>query len=267
MSFVVVGPGLVGSYLGAAGGARWTVPGPSGRPAAHRVRVAGGTVVWHPATIALGEVAAPHLVATRIGDTPWSRLPDACLCAQNGLGQPQPAMALFLAIDRDRDGRLRTRPHRPRVVLEPPASPDWLPALAAWRRAGIRVEVVADARPARWEKLILNATVGPLCLATGLAMGAVWADPQLRRLTLAATAEGIDLAAEAGVTVAAGLLERASAFFAGIGDHRPSCVHDPGELPSILGLLEERIAGRRHRFPALDEIIARVERHHSVCSP
>ncbi len=31
------------------------------------------------------------------------------------------------------------------------------------------------------EKAFLNATVGPLCLATGLGMGAVWRDAGLRR--------------------------------------------------------------------------------------
>jgi ketopantoate reductase len=145
---------------------------------------------------------------------------------------------------------------------------------AAWRAAGITVEEVADIRPAQWEKTILNATVGPLCLALaapGAASGngrhgpgdqslmaAVWSNPRLRGLCLEATREGGRIAAAAGIAIAPGLAERAESFFAAVGAHRPSVLRDPGELPWVLGHLRAAAAAAGVPIPALDAIAAQV---------
>jgi 2-dehydropantoate 2-reductase len=147
--------------------------------------------------------------------------------------------------------------------------------VAAWRSAGIAVDEVADVRPAQWEKAILNATVGPLCLALAHddgarvagggdadapsgVMAAVWSDARMRAQVLAATAEGERVAAAAGIAVAPGMVGRAERFFAAVGAHRPSVLRDAGELPWILGQI--LATGRRHGvpMPALAAISARV---------
>jgi 2-dehydropantoate 2-reductase len=180
-------------------------------------------------------------------------LPVSALAAQNGLGQPRPVIACFFALDRDDAGIVRTVGPPPRVVLADPG-PSWTEVLARWSAAGITVELAADPRPAQWEKAILNATVGPLCLATGLGMAAVWDDGALRDLVSRATAEGGRIAGACSIAIPSGLVERASVFFASVGAHRPSVLRDAGELPWIIGHLRAQAAIHRVACPALDEI-------------
>jgi 2-dehydropantoate 2-reductase len=251
MAFLVFGAGLVGSYLGAAGGAAWARRRHG--PVRAAVRLPAGLRTWAPAAAAPAH--APVLIATRIHQTPWDGLPADALAAQNGIGQPGAVAVCFLALDRAADGTIASVVP-PRIVVGPLA-PAWSPVLAAWRDAGLAVEQVADPAPAQWEKTILNASVGPLCLGTGLGMGAVWADPGLRALVLAATAEGARIAAAAGVAIAPGLEARAAAFFDRAGAHRPSVLADPGELPWILGALLARAAALGVAAPALAAIEAR----------
>lgn len=199
----------------------------------------------------------PLLVATRCHQTPWGSLPKECLMAQNGLGQAQPLAVCFMALDRNEAGQIFATGVQPRVVVGP-LPIFWQETLTAWRQAGILVDTVADVRPAQWEKAILNATVGPLCLATRQRMDQVWADAELRALVLAATGEGAALAAAVGQAVAPELSERAAQFFAQVGAHQPSVLRDPGELPWILGHL---LAIARHYHlptPALGAIAGRL---------
>lgn len=184
----------------------------------------------------IARATSPALVATRVHQTHWDHLPADSLAAQNGLGQPIPVVVCFMAIDRTAAGAITSVGVTPRLVVGP-VSAGWRPVLTAWRAAGLQVEEVADVLPAQWEKAILNATVGPLCRATGLSMAAVWADVALRALVLTATAEGETIAQAQGVRLVPGVVERAAEFFARVGNHQPSAVRDPGELPSILGHL------------------------------
>jgi ketopantoate reductase len=256
----VVGAGLVGCFLGAAAGAVRAVCGPRGRPAGNRIRLPsdrpGRWTDWRPVLVDdPGE--GPALVCTRVSATPWLELPDDVLVAQNGLGQPRRCCACFFALDADSQGLIHLTGPAPRLVLEDPG-PRWAPVLAAWRRAGIAVEVVDDVTPHRWEKCILNATVGPLCLATGRSMSAVWADPGLRQLVQSATREGRELAAGEGIAIPEEFEARADDFFATCGDHVPSTVTDPGELPWILGHLLDRAVVQGRTCPALARIGAMV---------
>jgi 2-dehydropantoate 2-reductase len=257
MTCGVFGPGLVGCFLGAAAGAPWTVVGPSGRPRATRVRLAEGVRSWTPQVLAAPRHDLPLLVTTRVHRTPWATLPTDVLAAQNGLGQPRPVATCVFAVDLDADGVLHATGPRPRLIVGP-LSAAWSPVLSAWEAAGIQVERVADPRGAQWEKAVLNATVGPLCLGSGLSMAAVWNDPALRQLTIDATAEGEALGHAAGLPIATGMVERATAFFAAVGDHQPSVVRDPGELPWVLGALLCRADEIRLPVPALRRIAALV---------
>ena len=233
MPCCVVGPGLVGCYLGAAANASWVVSRES-QAVEVQVILPVGVRRWQPQvrTAPVG----PALVATRVHQTDWTRLPAHSLAAQNGLGQPIPVVVCFMAIDRLPNGTITSIGVPPRLVVGP-VDVGWRPVLDAWKAAGIAIQEVADPRPAQWEKAILNATVGPLCLATGLTMAQVWADPTWRALVLEATREGAAIAQAQGICIPSGLEDRASAFFARVGDHVPSIVRDPGEVPHILGYL------------------------------
>ena len=255
MSCVVVGPGLVGSYLGIAAEAAAWRPGPSGRPRADRARLPDGRLrSWSADGDGRG---LPHLVCTRVPHTPWAQLPRLSLLAQNGMGQDRPCIACFMAVDRAADGTVGHVGPTPRLVV-PPLAPAWRPVLSAWRACGIGVEEVADNRGARFEKLILNATVGPLCLATGLTMRAVWADAEWRTLVRGATAEGVAVARALAIPVATDLLARGDDFFARAGDHQPSVCTDPCELPWILGYLGARVHEAGLTCPAITRIAALV---------
>ena len=259
MTCGVFGPGLVGSFLGAAAGAPWVIVGPSGRPRATLVRLGDAVRRWQPAVVRTPPDGLPLLVATRVHRTPWDTLPREVLAAQNGLGQPRPVATCMFAVDLDADGVLHATGPRPRVVVGP-LTDAWSPVLRAWEAAGILVEQVADARGAQWEKAVLNATVGPLCLSTGRTMAAVWDDPALRRLTLDATAEGEGLGRAAGMPLAPGMVARATAFFAAVGDHHPSVVRDAGELPWVLGALLAAADHQQAAAPALRHIALLVAR-------
>ena len=257
MTCGVFGPGLVGCFLGAAAGAPWVIAGSSGRPRANLVRLGDRIVQWTPQVLAKPTTELPLLVATRVHRTPWASLPAEVLAAQNGLGQPRPVATCMFAVDLDADGVLHVTGPRPRVVVGPLSSA-WYPVLGAWEAAGILVERLADPRGAQWEKAVLNATVGPLCLATGRTMAAVWDDPVLRQLTLDATAEGEALGRDAGLPLTPGMVGRATAFFAAVGDHHPSVMRDAGELPWVLGALLCRADECGQPIPALRRIAALV---------
>jgi len=258
----VFGTGLVGCYLGAAAGATLAFPGTSRRLRAQRVRLPAGERHWSPVlgtSRAASRAHGPVLVACRVHQTPWQQLPSNVLLAQNGLGQRLPVMTCFFALDEIEPGVITAIGPSPRVVLEP-GHRSWQPILDAWQEAGIEVSVVANARPAQWEKAIFNATVGPLCLATGLSMASVWRDEALRRLCLDATREGGQIAAACGIIIPEGLDERAQRFFSLVGAHQPSVLRDHGELPAVIGQLLSHAQSHGIAVVALLKIHGQVER-------
>lgn len=244
MPCTILGPGLVGSYLGIAAQAGVCIPGPSGRITAHIAKLPRGEASWQPRLTQIAE--GPILAGTRCHTTIAARLGRDGLAAQNGLGQNYPVAVCFFALDIDASGAVYARGKIPRLVCTVPR-PRWNPVIAAWRAAGIQVDTVSDIRPAQWEKAILNATLGPLCLATGRSLAEIWADPHWRQVTLAATREGIAIAHAEGIAVAANVLARASDFFDHIAGHRPSVLKNPGEIPFIIPPLLH--AAQRHHVP------------------
>lgn len=254
MTLAIIGPGLVGSFLGAAAGATHVVVGPSGAVRANRVLLNGRVQEWKPQRLtafALRDRSGPVLVATRVPDTPWTITPASALLAQNGLGQRMPVITCFFGLDVDAHGVLKPSGPPPRIVLARPPK-EWDGVLQAWSKAGIAVDICADARPAQWEKTILNATVGPLCLATGMSMAEVWNTPSLNTLTLDAIDEGAAIAASCGVTCEPNMRQRAREFFSLMGSHRPSLLSKANELACTLGYLLDRARVRALSCPSLD---------------
>jgi hypothetical protein len=253
MSWRVLGAGLLGSFLGAAGQAGWAGRRRPGR-ISESVLLPIGQVHWSPAAVA--PASTPTLLAMRCHHAPWHNLPPLpLLAAQNGLGQPCPVLVCFFGVDRRPDGIIAATAAQPHLVIGQPIA-CWLAIVAAWRQAGLKVDVVEDIRPMQWEKAILNATVGPLCLATGRSMRAVWQDPELRDLVLCATSEGVLAAAASGVALPPGMTDRTRAFFDRMGDHRPSVISDPGEIPWVLGRILHAACEHHLPAPALNRINA-----------
>lgn len=260
MACVVLGPGLVGTYLGAAAGSTAVITRQPSLPfTPPLVQLPNGVVRWQPAVLQLKDKeqgpALPWLVTTRCHQTPWAHLPADAVIVQNGLSQPRLVASAFMALD-VLNGVLTAIGPRPRLVVAQ-VSACWQPVLRAWRAAGLVIEEVADPRPAQWEKAILNATVGPLTLTrqgAAASMAAVWADPLSRALVVAATEEGLAIARAAGVALDDALMTRATTFFSAVGAHVPSCRRDPGELPMIHGPLLAAAARYRVAAPVLSAI-------------
>ena len=260
MSCAVLGPGLVGTYLGAACAAPLAIGRIPGGIIDAVVALPQGARRWLAPCVTLAQRGdLPVLLATRCHQTPAMQhvLPTDTLAAQNGLGQTLPVVVCFMAIDRLADGVVRAVGPRPRLVLADPG-PQWTAVVQAWQASGIQVDVVADVRPAQWEKTILNATVGPLCRARRVSMAALWADPAARRVVLTATAEGIAVARASGIDLDAQVLVRAEAFFAAVGAHTPSVIADAGELPWVLGALGDAARRVALATPALAAIAHEV---------
>lgn len=268
MTCCIIGPGLVGSYLGIAAHAATVVVGPSGQILASRARFPQGEGTWNPSPIRLHDVpqTTPSVVATRWNHTPWATLAEHALVAQNGLEQPRAVAVCFLALDQEPNGTIAHRGPQPRIVV-PDGSFAWQSVYQAWRDVGIQVDVVGDTQPAQWEKAILNATVGPLCVAHRITMRAVWQHCEFRPLVESATREGLLIAQAAGVTLDQGAFDRAVDFFNCAGDHIPSVRKDPGELPAILGPLLRTATKHHLEIPALRRIAHDAAPHMACMNP
>jgi ketopantoate reductase len=256
MTCTVVGPGLVGCFLGAAAGSQQVITSARGQIRAQRVRLANGVREWEPQRVTTAQPDIPLLITCRVHQANWAHYPTDCLVAQNGIGQPRPVAVCFFALDVDQ-GVLHSTGPQPRLALQNPGK-KWHSVMNAWENAGIIIEIISDIRVAQWEKVILNATVGPLCLSTGLSMAGVWQNAELQQLALEATIEGVRIAHAEGIACDQQLPARAQAFFSQVGDHRPSVVADAGELPWVLPPLLD--AAHRHRInaPALERIASLV---------
>lgn len=261
MKCTIVGPGLVGSYLGAACGAETYLEGH--RPRAREILLPTGPVTWEPRPIGCLQQGVPTIVCSRLHQTNWSMLPQASLAAQNGVETHIPTMACFMAVDMEPDGLLRAVGPRARLVI-PPCDEAFRPVIEAWRSSNLIIEECADCMAPRWEKLILNLTVGPLALATGWSMTRIWADRPLRALVLQATDEAVALCRADGIDCDPHLADTASGFFAKVGDHQPSVCRDPGELPYIFAPVRSLMDRIRTPCPAIESLMRRVQKGLSV---
>lgn len=158
-----------------------------------------------------------------------------------------------LAVDKAAgDGHLRLLSPAPRLDL-PRLDPVWAPVINRWRTAGLTVVQHNDLAPWRWGKAILNASLGPLCLATGQDMRSIWASPN-RSLVRSAVTEGAQIAQRSGVHLPASFARRAFRFFAGVGPHRPTCCAHPDEIETYLDPLLQTADRYAIAAPALRRI-------------
>jgi 2-dehydropantoate 2-reductase len=137
----------------------------------------------------------------------------------------------------------------------PEVSPRVQTIAAAFREADIVVEVVADARVPLWEKFIYLAPFAAFTGAARLPIGPLWADPETRRLFVAAAYEVERIARAGGVTVAPGLEARVAKYMESI----------PGETRS--SLLIDLSRGRRIEVEALQGSVVRRGRAAGVPTP
>ncbi len=256
MSVCVYGPGMVGSFLGALAGAERVVCGPSGRIRASTAQIQDRRYTWSPQSCVVPDPNDLLLICTRVHTSVPIAEEASSLFVHNGLHDKQMAALCFFAVDVCEE-RVRLTGSQNRIVL-PTLPEQWAPVIQAWQQAGLHVEQVANTQTAMWEKLILNATVGPLCLATGLSMSAVWESYQAD--VMAATAEGLRIAETHDVICDQHLLHRASTFFSDVGAHVPSVVRNHGEIDATLGALLRAAQHACCACPALERIAEKLSR-------
>jgi len=77
-----------------------------------------------------------------------------------------------------------------------------------------------------WQKMILNAALGPVCAVTGRTMSGVMHDPYLRELVEKLVKEGISVARANEVHLGWDFYRHAMDYINGAGDHKPSMLVD-----------------------------------------
>jgi 2-dehydropantoate 2-reductase len=151
-------------------------------------------------------------------------------------------------IHMDAPGTTWIGPFEPR-----PAAPEAVQRLGSLlNAAGMPTEVLADARPPQWTKLLFNAATNPLCALTGLSHGQLCALPVTRRLVGSLVEEGRAVAHALSIGLDADpealIDEAARTNFA----HRPSMLQDaearrPTEIATLNGAIADE--GRRAGVP------------------
>jgi 2-dehydropantoate 2-reductase len=178
-------------------------------------------------TAAAVEAAAPALAGA------------AVVSVQNGLGNEDVIAGLVPQVIR---GSIVTAGHvtEPGVVrydapgdswfgpFEPsPASAEQIATLAALlTRGGLNTEALPDARGPQWTKVIFNAATSPLAALTGLSVGQVCTDPDLRVQVERLIAEALAVCRAAGITLLRDPAEAVAEAIAEAFGHLPSMLQD-----------------------------------------
>ena len=218
-----------------------------------------------------GTVTAPAIAATA------QVFRDGAVCSvQNGIGNEEvladhvprvmrgvtlPAGRLLGpgVIHMDAPGTTWIGPFEPR-----PASREAVQRLGSLLNAGgMPTEVLADARPPQWTKLLFNAATNPLCALTGLTHGQLCALPVTRQLVGRLVDEGRAVADALQIGLdsdpEALIDEAARTNFA----HRPSMLQDAeARRPTEIATLNGGIAAEGQRAgvptPLHDAIVALI---------
>lgn len=118
----------------------------------------------------------------------------------------------------------------------------------------MRVSTHADWTSAAWGKLLMNASMGPLCVLTGRPID-VLRDPQAASLVRGLMQEIIAVGRAAGAHFADDAAEQVLArTLATISDHMPSIAQD-------------RLAGQPTEWVVRNEIIVKLAREHGIAVP
>ncbi|MCW5774769.1 MAG: 2-dehydropantoate 2-reductase, partial [Rhodospirillaceae bacterium] len=127
-------------------------------------------------------------------------------------------------------------------------------------RAGLVVRASGDIRRAYWQKLMGNASFGPISVLAGATNGQIGTDPALRRLCLAIMGEIARVGECLGFAAPADLEERIG-IGARLADHKTSMLQDfeagrPLEIDSIVTPIVELARTYKVETPALDSVWA-----------
>jgi len=128
---------------------------------------------------------------------------------------------------------------------------------------GLRTHALADARGPQWTKVIFNAATSPLSALTGLGVGRVCTDPELRQQVEGLLSEGLAICERAGITLLRPPGEAVEEAIAEAYHHKPSMLQDVlARRATEIDVLNGGIAaeGRRlgHPTPLHDCMVALV---------
>lgn len=126
-------------------------------------------------------------------------------------------------------------------------------AVDTLKRAGLNAKATDDIRRAYWQKLLGNASFGPISVLAGATNGQIGADPGLRRLCRAIMEEIVQVGLRIGISVPADMEERIR-IGAMLADHKTS-------------MLQDFEAGRRLEIDSIVTPIVQLARHFQVAVP
>jgi 2-dehydropantoate 2-reductase len=134
-----------------------------------------------------------------------------------------------------------------------PAAPERVAEMAALlTRAGLVTHALADARGPQWTKVVFNAATSPLAALTGLPVGRVCVDAELRQQVDRLIEEALSVAAAEGVTLTRSPAESVQEAIEVAFGHKPSMLQDVlARRPTEIDALNGGIAtvGRRVGVP------------------
>jgi 2-dehydropantoate 2-reductase len=133
---------------------------------------------------------------------------------------------------------------------------------AAIAPSGLGAEVVADIRPALWNKLLRNTTNGPICTVLGQPIVAIGRDAVLCALARAVAREVMAVAAAYGIVLDVDV-EKEFAPAAYKLPHKPSILQDleagkPMEIDAIYAVVQDFARHRDVPTPHFDAVVALV---------
>ena len=91
---------------------------------------------------------------------------------------------------------------------------------------GLRTHALSDARGPQWTKVVFNSATSPLSALTGLSVGRVCTDAELRPQVDALIAEALAVCDKAGITLTRAPAESVAEAIAEAYDHKPSMLQD-----------------------------------------
>lgn len=109
-----------------------------------------------------------------------------------------------------------------------------------FRKADVKVELTADIRRIKWEKLLWNIVYNPVTALTGTRVGEALADPDLRALLTTVKAEYLAVAQAEGIQISGAYSDQVLLPDQSVQYHKTSMLQDyehgrKMELESILG--------------------------------
>jgi 2-dehydropantoate 2-reductase len=119
---------------------------------------------------------------------------------------------------------------------------------------GLRTLALPDVRGPQWTKVVFNAATSPIAALTGLSVGPVCSDPELRGQVDALIAEALAVCSAAGISLLRDPAESVAEAIAEAYGHKPS-------------MLQDVLAHRRTEIDVLNGGVAAEGRRVGVATP